>query len=762
MSQQEQTAHAVEGKYGVSPQEQQERKQRVLTQGTPAIVRSIADAVVIKDENIFFLTEPDGRVPLGGDHGFGLYHHDCRFLNGYELQLAGTIPQALVSTAERGFMAVFQLTNPDIRMADGTLIRKEEIGVKWERVIDAHQLALHEVITFQNFSQQRIEFPVSLTFQSAFEDVYAVRELLPEQFGTLRSPSWSDGMLSFVYEGKDGLYRSLTVRFSPQVAETDGTTAHVHLTLDPRASRQIQLSLVIAVSTHEPEVQPSVQSQPDLKHVETFLQRSSEQWLGANTEVRTDSLLLNRILERSLRDLRVLQSTIEGQEFFAAGVPWFATLFGRDSVITALQTLAYNPDIAAQTLRLLASYQSQHLDEWRDAQPGKILHELRVGEMARLGEIPHTPYYGTIDATPLFLILIGRHAAWTGQLTLFEELRGHIDAALEWISKYGDLNGDGYVEYASTSGKGLINQGWKDSGDAIIDVDGNLATPPIALIEVQGYVYMAKLTLADLYERSGEPHRAGRLRREAEDLRGRFNHDFWLEEKGFYALALQADRQPVAVLSSNPGHALWAGIADPDKAQRTVERLMGDDMFNGWGVRTLSAQERGYNPLGYHLGTVWPHDNAIIAAGFRRYGFDAAASRVVTAITEAAMYFAHYQLPELFAGFGRQEYGVPVRYPVACHPQAWAAGSVPYLVEVLLGLTPEAYERRLRIIRPILPDFVDRLEVHRLQVGNGRANLSFERISDGVAVKVLKVEGPLEVIIEPEASRATASEAGRI
>jgi glycogen debranching enzyme len=762
MSEQGQTAHAVEGKRHVSAQEQQERKQRVLTQGTPAIVRSIAEAVVIKDENIFFLTEPDGRVPLDDDHGFGLYYHDCRFLNGYELKLAGTTPQALVSTAERGFMAVFQLANLDIRMADGTLIRKEEIGVKWERVIDARGLALHEVITFQNFSQQRIEFPVSLTFQSAFEDVYAVRELLAEQLGTLRSPSWNDGRLSFVYEGKDGRYRSLTVRLAPQVDETDGTTAHVHLALGPRASRRIQVSLVIAVSTHEHEVQPSVQSQPDLKQVETSLQRSSEQWLGAHTEVHTDSLLLNKMLERSLRDLRVLQSTIEGQEFFAAGVPWFVTLFGRDSLITALQTLAYNPAIAEQTLRLLASYQSQHMDEWRDAQPGKILHELRVGEMANLGEIPHTPYYGTIDATPLFLILIGRHAAWTGQLTLFDELRGHIDAALEWIAKYGDLNGDGYVEYASTSGKGLINQGWKDSGDAIIDTDGRLATPPIALVEVQGYVYLAKLTLADLYERAGEPDRAGRLRQEAQDLRGRFNRDFWLEAKGFYALALQADRQPVAVLSSNPGHALWAGIADPDKAQRTVERLMDDDMFNGWGIRTLSAQERGYNPLGYHLGTVWPHDNAIIAAGFRRYGFDAAARRIFTAITEAAMYFAHYQLPELFAGFGRQEYGVPVRYPVACHPQAWAAGSVPYFVEVVLGLTPEASERRLHVIRPILPDFIDRLEMHRLRVGSGRADLSFERISDGVAVKILKIEGPLDVIIEPDASRAAASKVGGI
>ena len=751
---QEPQAQAVGGKHQLSPQEQEERKQRVLTHGAPAVVRSIANAVVVKDGNLFLLTEPDGRVPLEEEHGFGLYYHDCRFLNGYELNLAGASPHALVSTAERGMMAMFQLTNPDIRMAEGGLIRKEEVGVKWERTLNADGPALHDHITFQNFGLRRIAFPIALTFRSAFEDVYAVRELLPEQFGTLRPPAWTDGALSFVYEGKDGLYRGLAVHFAPAPQSTDGTTAHFHLTLESRGSQQISVSLVLAESPREAEVRPKAHYRPNPGEIETSQHRPLGQWRDRRTEVRSDSLLLNRILERSFGDLHVLRSTIEGQEFFAAGVPWFSTLFGRDSLITALQTLAYAPGIAEETLRLLAGYQSQHLDEWRDAQPGKILHELRVGEMARIGEIPHTPYYGSIDATPLFLVLVARHAAWTGQLTLFHELRGPIEAALEWMAKHGDLNGDGYIEYESTSGKGLINQGWKDSGDAIVNADGSLATPPIALVEVQGYVYWAKTALADLYQRAGETERAGRLRREAEDLRLRFNRDFWLEEQGYYALALQSDRRPAAVLSSNPGHALWAGIADPDKARRTMERLMAEDMFNGWGVRTLSERERRYNPLGYHLGTVWPHDNALIAAGFRRYGFDEAARRVFSAIAEAAMHFEHYRLPEVFAGFRRQEYGVPVRYPVACHPQAWASGAVPYLVEALLGLVPEAFERRLRVVRPILPDFIDRLEVRRLRVGEARASLKFERISDGVAVKVLDVAGDLDVIIEPEAPTA--------
>jgi glycogen debranching enzyme len=418
-------------------------------------------------------------------------------------------------------------------------------------------------------------------------------------------------------------------------------------------------------------------------------------------------------------------------------------------VITALQSLAFDPGIAEQTLRVLAKYQGTQVDSWREEQPGKVLHELRVGELTRAGIVPYSPYYGTIDATPLFLVLLGRHAAWTGELTLFSELREHVERALEWIATYGDLDGDGYLEYWSSSKEGLINQGWKDSGDAIVNADGTLAEPPIALVEVQGYVYMAKCAIADLLRRAGESDRADRLEREARELRSRFNRDFWLDDKGFYALALQRDNRPAAVMSSNPGHALWSGIADADKARRTVERLMADDMFSGWGIRTLSTKEVRYNPIGYHLGTVWPHDNSLIAAGFRRYGFDDAAQRIFKAITEAAMEFEHFRLPELFAGFPRAEFEVPVNYPVADHPQAWGAGSVPYLLECLLGLVPEAFDRRLRLVRPLLPDFVDWLEVRGLRVGSALVDLRLQQTRQEIAVEVLSVDGDLDVVVEP-------------
>ena len=402
---------------------------------------------------------------------------------------------------------------------------------------------------------------------------------------------------------------------------------------------------------------------------------------------------------------------------------------------------------AAGTLRLLARYQAAQFDDWRDAEPGKILHELRVGELARRGEIPHTPYYGTVDATPLLLILIGRHAAWTGDLALFDALRGNIELALDWISSYGDIDGDGYIEYHGRTEKGLSNQGWKDSADAIVNSDGSLAAPPIALVEVQAYVYQAKMAIAELYHRAGEEDRARELRRQAEELKARFNIDFWVEE-GYYALALQKDNRPVEVLSSNAGHALWTGIADKEKARQTAEMLMGEDMFNGWGIRTLSSRERQYNPLGYHLGTVWPHDNSIIVAGLRRYGFDDAALRIFVGMIEATVHFETHRLPELFAGFPRNDYGVPVSYPVACQPQAWAAGTMPYMVKSLLGLTPEAFENRLRISRPVLPDFINRIDLGGLRVGRTRIDLRFERISDAIAVKVLNQDGPLDVVVE--------------
>ncbi|RUU97364.1 amylo-alpha-1,6-glucosidase [Mesorhizobium sp. M1A.F.Ca.IN.020.06.1.1] len=729
-----------------TPDAQQERRHRVLAKGHPAMVDSIAGAITVKNLDLYYILAPDAQIPVKGEHGFGLYFHDCRFLGGYEMTLGGLPPIVLASTAQRGYAALFELANPDLHCDGGRLIPKDELGIRWERILDAEQTCVREVLTIQNFGNEPHGFPLALHFGAGFEDIFNVRGLVPKNLGRCERPAWRDGSLHFVYHGADHVRRTATIGFLPAPDAMHRTAAEFQFDVSPGERRTIAITIELRELSEEPEAEQM--SQHPAFALEGFagtVQADTEKWLEQHTKFDSDSLLLNSIMDRSLRDLAVLRSDLGNREYFAAGVPWYVALFGRDSLIVALEMLAFQPEIAAQTLRLLAGYQGRRTDRWREEQPGKILHELRVGELARAGNVPHARFYCTVDATPLFLLLLGRYAAWTGDVGLFRELREPVEKALGWIAKAGDGHGEGYVKYRTISESGLVNQGWKDSADAIVRTDGSIARPPIALVEVQGYVFAAKHAIADLYERIGERNSARQVRGEAEKLRTRFNRDFWCEDLDTFALALEARGRPVAVVSSNPGHALWSGIADRGKGRRTVRRLMQDDMFNGWGVRTLSSAERRYNPVGYHLGTVWPHDNALLAAGCRRYGEDGAALRTFTAIVEAAMHFRHHRLPEAMAGFQRNDFQVPVHYPVACHPQAWAAGAVPFLVTTCLGLEPDAFANRLRIVRPRLPDFVSRIELRGLRVGEASADLEFMRTADGAEVNIQKTSGQLSV-----------------
>jgi glycogen debranching enzyme len=711
---------------------------RELVPGHPGIRGSITHAIIIKQGDLYFVTEPDGSLPLETGHGFGLYYHDCRFLNGYELRMAGLRPHVLVRNAASDDSAILGLANPEIKCGRRT-ISKQRIEIRWSRVLSSERLALFDTITFKSFATEPIQFPLTLQFCAKFEDVFVVRGHSQNECGACQSPMWKNGELTFVYKGADSLTRSVIIHFSPEPEVTHGASADFNLELTPKRSQEICVSVFVAEQVKDKWTQNGQGRRP----ARVSEGRYPKKW----PEIHSDNLLLSRIMDRSLRDLEMLRSELDGFHYFAAGAPWFVALFGRDSIITALQTLVYSSRIAEQTLRLLAKYQGTKIDRSRDEEPGKILHELRVGEMAHTGEVPYSPYFGTIDATPLWLVLLAKYIAWTADLRLFHELRSNVEAALNWMEQYGDCDGDGYLEYESKTKKGLANHGWKDSGDAIANADGSLVRPPIALAEVQGYSYQARLGAAGLFRRIGDCQRAADLERKAQQLRYQFNRDFWVSD-GYFALALQKDKSQAAVLSSNAGQVLWSGIADDQYARQTATRLLSPEMFNNWGIRTLSTEAIHYNPLGYHLGTVWPHDNSLIAAGFKRYKLDEAGLRLLTGMVEAAEHFDGNRLPELFAGFSKNDYGTPVSYPLACQPQAWAAGALPYLLSTLLGLEADAFSKKLSIVRPMLPENVNKIEIRRTSVAGAEIDLVFERSADGVEVRVSSIQGELDVEVQ--------------
>jgi glycogen debranching enzyme len=723
----------------------QERKTQVLTSHTASRVGSIADAVVIKDGEPFFLCPPDGQVPVGDDHGFGFYHHDTRFLAGYEIAVAGVAPDELAATAVTADRMELELTMPSVDLDEGRTIGKERLAVHWTRRLDGARPRLRDRVTIRSYDPDPVRLPVRLAFAADFADVFAIRGLLDERPGRIHEPEWRGDQLSFAYDGKDGVRRSVEVRVDPKPDHraADGSCDLV-LEIDGRGSASLDVDIRLLEELHG-DATPIERRIGGRRSDESEAASAADAW---PVRVTSDSLALDRVIARSLEDLVTLRSELDGRRFYAAGIPWFSTLFGRDSLIAAYQTLAFDPSIAADTLRLLAGRQGTKDDDFRDEEPGKILHELRIGELARLGEVPQSPYYGSIDATPLFLIVLAQHARWSGSLDLFHELRGNAERALDWIDRTIAASDLGFLAYRSTTKRGLVNQGWKDSGDAIVTADGQIATPPIALAEVQGYVFAAWRGVADLLERDGDAAAAGRLRALAEDLRTRFEEQFWSERLGCYVLALQADGAPCEVVASNAGQVLWTGIAGPDRAARVATRLTRPDVFSGWGIRTLSNAERAANPIGYHLGTVWPHDNGLIADGFRRYGCDDEADRIFLGLLEASTDFPQQRLPECFAGFGRDEFEVPVRYPIACHPQAWAAGSMPHLLRSVLGLVPDAFEQRLRIVRPRLPEFLEHLSFEGLGLGKGRVDLEFHRTEATTTVTVRRAED-VDVEVEP-------------
>jgi len=733
----------------------------------PAVVRAtdLTGVHVLKHENLFMLSDAHGDVRPDG-RGLGLFDGDTRLLSTYDMQINGLRPVILRAGPAAGYHSSIRLTNPDMvsssmREVDGSeaVLRRQSLGIVRDRLAAS---GFAETVTVTNYTMAPERARLTLRFDADFADIFELRGLVRDRRGERLANRVDAGRLAFAYRGLDGIVRRANVEIAPPMTAI-GVEPHGEVileadwTLGAGASESISISIWSesddagesseAADTTEATEAPEELTAPLISVTEP--QAMHRAWRQSSSAIETTNMFAQRALGRASADLRLLVNSGpgDGDRYVAAGVPWFSCLFGRDSIITSLQLLSVRPQVAQSTLTILARLQATELDEFRDAQPGKILHELRTGELARTGEIPHTPYYGTVDATPLWLMLLDEYERWTGDADLVDQLWPNALAALNWIDEFGDLDGDGFVEYERQSRRGLANQGWKDSGDSIRRRNGDIADGPITLVEVQGYVYAARRGIARLALQRGDTALAERQEAAAEALRVNFEQAFWMADAGTYAIALDGEKKVVDGIASNAGHALWSGIASAERAA-SVARVMTDGpLWSGWGIRTLSSDMIGYNPIGYHLGTIWPHDNAICAAGFSRYGMVDEARKVAGAMLEATTHFRDSRLPELFCGFDRTTSPLPVPYPVACSPQAWAAGSLFHLISSTLGMRPDSTERTLELRRPSLPDWLPGLRIHNLRVGEALVDIAVGGSGSKVSVEVLRRSGDMDVVV---------------
>ena len=702
---------------------------------------------VLADAQSFAVFEVGGDITESPLEALGFFFKDTRFLSGFEMSIAGQAPYFLNSyLSDDNAEFRVNLTNPDLTGADGK-IELPRNSIQIERSWVIVNAALYHRLVVSNYSHAPAKLPFDLVFGVDFADLFEVRGVQRSRRGQDSPVQSGDGHVRFRYRGLDEVTRFTEVTFDPPPEALNNRRASFALKLeaDECVKLEVRVSCGIGEATGRPLVgNPPADFQGALaaRHVEIGAAR--EGWAN----ITASHGILDFLLRRSAADLTSIVAHTDRGSFLMAGIPWFATLFGRDSIFTALSVLQFNPDIAGRTLKMLAGLQGTRVDEARDEQPGKIVHEMRAGEMAATGEIPFGRYYGTIDATPLFLWLIGLYVSITGDLKLASDLWPNVERALEWIDKWGDRDHDGYLEYMQETPQGLANQGWKDSYDSISHADGELAAPPIALCEVQGYLYAAYTEIGKVAARLGHIELAGKLAQQAAALKSKFIHDFWIEQKQTVALALDGDKKACQVMSSNAAHCLATGLLDGAHGQKLSERLLRDDMFTGWGIRTLSDSERRYNPMSYHNGSVWPHDNAIAALGLARCGNRTGVIRILEGLLDAAVSFRGGSLPELFCGFHREPHLGPVPYPVACHPQAWSAASVFLILQAILGMRIQGFENSVTIETPVLPSWLDWIKLENLKVGQGTVSLSFRRMpTNAAAVEVLSRQGAVEINI---------------
>ena len=695
----------------------------------------------LKYNDSFLVIDDRGDIGASDDSADGLFHSDTRFLSRLELLMGGMQPLLLGSNlSDDNSLLSVDLTNPDI-WADGRLIlAKDTLHIV--RSIFLWQGTAYQRIGLRNHGPRPISLALALKCGSDFADLFEVRGARRMRHGRCDSKVIGPGEVLYAYRGLDNVVRRTTLNFDPPPTDLRSHEAIYQINLPAGTGH----SLFVSVNCDK---SPDAVQIPFIRALRSA-RREMRNLTAGVCSIETSNELFNEIIHRAGADLCMLRTETAQGPYPYAGIPWYSTTFGRDGLITALQMLWLNPNIARGVLRRLAAYQATTDDSRADAEPGKILHEMRGGEMAALHEIPFGLYYGSVDSTPLFVLLAGLYVERTGDVETLAELWPAIEAALQWIDGPGDPDQDGFVEYRRQCDEGLRNQGWKDSEDAIFHADGRLAEGNIALAEVQGYVFAAKQLAARCAWRLGLTERAARLERDAAQLAERFEAAFWCPDIETYALALDGKKNPCRVRSSNAGQVLFSGIAQPARARKVASGLLAPHSFSGWGIRTIPKGEARFNPMSYHNGSVWPHDNALIALGFAHYGMKDSVLRVFGGLYDAASYMDLRRLPELFCGFQRERRRGPTLYPVACAPQAWASAAPFALLEASLGLEFDSQNMAIRMHQPRLPPFLDQIAIGGLRIGDSDMDLTIRRQQNSdVSLEVTRASGTIRISVVP-------------
>ena len=740
------------------------------------------DKLVLKRGNLFAVAGRLGDIWPPGARDQGAYFEDTRFLSKLRLTIAGGPPVVLSTQTRAEYTSQVDLTVTSTQFGGLFQDPVNFLHLRREQIIDEHFV---ERLTLTNYLVRDIDYWVEYEFAADFADQFEVRGARRRARGTYFRPLVDERRVVSCYQGRDGVLYRVEMFFPARAPdEIAGGRARFNFHLGPNESTGLELHALpslhavrsgtsvreAADAARQPGFSPPpampeepesgwlypgshpVSQPPAPRRFEERVARSRadyRHWAENSSRIETNEEAFDWALAQAVADLKALSVFWEGRRVISAGVPWYASPFGRDASIAAFQALLVNPEVARDALLFLAAHQGKKVDDFREEEPGKILHEIRRGELARTGEVPHTPYYGSVDSTPLFLVLYTEYLQWTNDRATGEQLLPAAEAALRWIDQYGDKDGDGFIEYKRKTERGLRNQGWKDSWDGVPHLDGTPAEPPIALVEVQGYCLDARRRMARLYRQLGRREDAARCAIAAQKLARRLDEAFWMEKAGTYALALDGEKRQVQSVGSNAGHLLFSRAVPEARARRVARVLMSPESFSGFGIRTLARGQRSYNPLSYHNGTIWPHDNSLIAIGLSNYGMQKIAAQVLSGAYDACRQFRHYRLPELYCGMGRGEGDLVVSYPVSCSPQAWASGAFFLMLRGCLGLYPDAPRRRLKIVNPHLPPGLQRLTLERLRVGDTRITVDFTCSGEACFASVRDVEGgPLAIRIE--------------